>query len=240
MQKPNQYIYERPEPDTLPPTERGSMNYISYSGGKDSTAMLLRMVELDMDIADIVFFDGGWEFPQTYEHIFQVEKFIKRKITVIKPRDTFENFLKRWGWPNMFMRWCTTEKNNTLNKITKCWHQGIAADEINRVKKHKRKAHYPLIEWGWTERDCLNYCYERGFTWGGLYTHFRRVSCFCCPLKGVDEFRRLYKYYPDQWNELKRLDSISPKDFKGYKTVADLQTRFEAENMQLNLLGKKF
>ena len=45
---------------------------VSFSGGKDSTAMLLRMVEENMQIDDIVFCDTGKEFPQMYEHIKKV------------------------------------------------------------------------------------------------------------------------------------------------------------------------
>lgn len=40
---------------------------------------------------------------------------------------------------------------------------GIAADETKRMKT----ACYPLVEWAMTEKDCLAYCYERGFDWGG-------------------------------------------------------------------------
>jgi len=42
------------------------MNIVSFSGGKDSTAMLLRMIELDMSIDKIIFVDTGLEFPELY------------------------------------------------------------------------------------------------------------------------------------------------------------------------------
>ena len=38
----------------------------SFSGGKDSTAMVLRLIEEDWPLDEIVFFDTGWEFPQMY------------------------------------------------------------------------------------------------------------------------------------------------------------------------------
>lgn len=50
---------------------------VSFSGGKDSTAMLLMMIEKGMPIDDIIFCDTGAEFPAMYEHIKQVEKYIK-------------------------------------------------------------------------------------------------------------------------------------------------------------------
>ena len=46
------------------------MNHIaSFSGGKDSTAMVLRLIAEGLPLDEIVFFDTGWEFPQMYEHI---------------------------------------------------------------------------------------------------------------------------------------------------------------------------
>ena len=66
---------------------------VSFSGGKDSTAMLLRMVEENMQIDDIVFCDTGKEFPQMYEHIKKVEEYIKRPITIIKSDKSFDYYM---------------------------------------------------------------------------------------------------------------------------------------------------
>jgi 3'-phosphoadenosine 5'-phosphosulfate sulfotransferase (PAPS reductase)/FAD synthetase len=41
----------------------------SFSGGKDSTAMLLMLIEKGCPLDRIIFFDTGWEFPQMYDHI---------------------------------------------------------------------------------------------------------------------------------------------------------------------------
>ena len=39
---------------------------VSFSGGKDSTAMLLMMLEKKMQVDEIIFCDTGKEFPQMY------------------------------------------------------------------------------------------------------------------------------------------------------------------------------
>ena len=52
------------------------LNVVQFSGGKDSTAMLLMMLEKNMPIDDIIFCDTGKEFPQIYEHIEKVDKYI--------------------------------------------------------------------------------------------------------------------------------------------------------------------
>lgn len=66
---------------------------VSFSGGKDSTATLLYMIELGMPIDDIIFVDTTIEFPAMYEHIDKVEKYIGRKITRLRAEHDFEYLL---------------------------------------------------------------------------------------------------------------------------------------------------
>ena len=42
---------------------------------------------------------------------------------------------------------------------------GIAADEPKRIKNER----YPLMDWGITEKESLQICYDRGDDFGGLY-----------------------------------------------------------------------
>lgn len=66
---------------------------VKFSGGKDSTAMLLMMLERGLPVDEIIFCDTGLEYPEVYEHIKEVEKFTGRQITVLHPPHTFEYFL---------------------------------------------------------------------------------------------------------------------------------------------------
>ena len=47
---------------------------VSLSGGKDSTAMLLRLVEENHPINEILYCDTRWEFPQMYDHLDRLEQ----------------------------------------------------------------------------------------------------------------------------------------------------------------------
>ena len=67
-------------------TMKQSSNVVSLSGGKDSTAMLLMLLERGESVADVVFFDTGWEFPAMYEHLEKLEAFTGLKITRLHPR----------------------------------------------------------------------------------------------------------------------------------------------------------
>ena len=68
------------------------MKVLSFSGGKDSTAMLLRMLELGQQIDEIVFSDTGFEFPELYDYIKRVEKYIDRKVTILQPNKNFKEW----------------------------------------------------------------------------------------------------------------------------------------------------
>lgn len=175
---------------------------LSLSGGKDSTAMLLRLLEEKRPVDLILFCDTGLEFPQMYEHLNRLEAYIKRPIIRLKAEHDFEYYFFNYtpkrknpalsqyrgmSWPGPRGRWCTGILKTRvidayLKELRKTYtlveYVGIAADETQRIKDKN----YPLVEWGMTEQDCLSYCYERGFDWGGLYEIFSRVSCWCCPL----------------------------------------------------------
>ena len=69
---------------------------VSLSGGKDSTAMLLRMIEENHPIDEILFCDTGMEFPSLYTHLERVEQEIGRAITRLKAPKSFEFFFAEY------------------------------------------------------------------------------------------------------------------------------------------------
>lgn len=222
---------------------------VNFSGGKDSTAMLLKMLEKNMQIDEIIFCDTGKEFPQMYKHIEKVKQYIKEKynkeITILKSEKSFDYYMfehiktkgknkgeKGYGWATMKCRWCTTLlKNRVVDNYLKQYKEegyiqyiGIAYDEQERIKDKK----YPLVDWEMTEADCLKYCYKKGFNWEGLYEYFDRVSCWCCPFKREKELRLLFRYYPEIWNKLKQMDKKTKSKFKSNYTIEELDQKFKS------------
>ena len=188
---------------------------VSLSGGKDSTAMLLLMIERDMPINMVLSADTGMEFPEMYEHLAKLDEHLFRErgihITTLrhpkgfeylmfdepkqKPR-SLENRAKLGippygnGWPGIRVRWCTgqlkthlitKEVNRLKGELGAIHYVGIAADEAWRCKDER----YPLVEWGITEAQALQACYDRGFDFGGLYEIYHRASCWCCPFQRI-------------------------------------------------------
>ena len=104
-----------------------------------------------------------------------------------------------------------------------------------------------------TEADCLKYCYDRGFTWGGLYEIWDRVSCWCCPLQGLEDLRKLREYRPELWERLRKMDRLINEkctagnppgsmlarvNFKFTTSFRDIERRFEVED-EFIAQGKK-
>ncbi len=236
------------------------LHVVSLSGGKDSTAMLLRMVEENMPIDIILFCDTGLEFPAMYAHLAKVERDIGMPITRIRSFHTFEYFLtekeilvkhkknqgqrnyRGYGWSGPLNRWCTKElktipREKFLRELQEHYdiieYVGLAADEgyrFERENNQKPNCRHPLVDWGMTEADCLKYCYDRGYTWDGLYEKFDRVSCWCCPLQPLAEMRVLYKEYPELWAKLKEWDKKTWRNFKADYSVEGLEARFDFED----------
>lgn len=221
---------------------------VQFSGGKDSTAMLLMMLERGMQVDEIIFCDTGKEFPQMYDHIKKVEEYIGRKVTVLKAEKSFDHYFcehevtkgknagkKGYGWARMWVRWCTrvlkTEPTEAYLKNAGDYikYIGIAADEPNRHKNITRDCRHPLFDWGITEAEALQYCYDKGFDWGGLYERFDRVSCWCCPLQSLKSCKTLYRNHPELWQELRRMDNRVEYKFRPDYSVEQLEARFKRE-----------
>lgn len=232
------------------------MQYIvNLSGGKDSTALLLMLLERGKKIDHIVFADTGKDFPQMRDHLARLAEYIKTKypaapeITTLKADVSFDYLMfehiktkgKRkgsagYGWATMLARWCTAKlKTAVINNFARTLgddymhYIGIAVDEPKRLKSDPHKQ-YPLADWGITEAAALQYCYNLGFDWDGLYKHFDRVSCWCCPLKNLRELKTLWKYYPDLWAELRSMDDRAFNQFRADYSIAQLEQRFIAED----------
>jgi 3'-phosphoadenosine 5'-phosphosulfate sulfotransferase (PAPS reductase)/FAD synthetase len=220
---------------------------ISLSGGKDSIATYLLAQASGVPIHSMVFADTGWEFPEVYDMLQQIEEQDDIRIIRLLPKESFDDQLKRYSWPHMKGRWCTRNKvgniSQYLNQIkekesvmVEC--VGFAADEVNRALKmqdqgEKEWPAFPLIDAGMDEKAALTYAQEDGYFWGdavstGLYSKFDRVSCWCCPLKNQKELETLRSQFPEYWQRLLDMEKtiIGRPDqiigFKGMKTVADL------------------
>ena len=230
-------------------------NVINFSGGRDSTAMLLRLVEIGYKIDEIRFFDeGSWGWDAIRNNVKRVEAYIKREIKVFHPLEEFDYLfsekvvsrgaragIKGYGWPNFSVRWCSGIKRvvleRGLEKSSSVIHIGFTTEEIKRVNRFTHSgfmAKFPLVEWDWSKGKVAEYCDNKGFKWEGLYKIFNSLSCWCCPLQRLDDLRALRKYHPGKWERLLEMGTKTDKGFKREgKTPFSYERKFHLEERRM-------
>lgn len=107
---------------------------------------------------------------------------------------------------------------------------GIAADEPNRFHNLTETKKSPLVEIGWDEAYCRQWCEENDLL-SPIYTTATRGGCWFCHNQGVGQLRLLRKNYPELWAMMLKWDKDSPVSFKpdGH-TVHDFDRRFQMED----------
>lgn len=201
------------------------MIYIScLSGGQDSTAMTLRLLELGEPVDYIIFNDTQLEHDEMYDYIDKLDHFFQRKynkkIIRLKADKNFEEWVfgkttkgenigmtrgtPRVSLPCFWRReakeYPTTRwlKKQGITEYIK--YIGYTANETLRAKnmeEYKSKA--PLIEWGWVESDVQAYLKDNQME-NKLYQHFTRTGCAVCPKQKMDDKYMLWKHYKKHWN----------------------------------------
>lgn len=136
--------------------KKPDLHIVSFSGGKDSTAMLLHMMELGMQIDIVLYCDTWMEFPAMYRHVEKVKTIVEDagiKFVTLKNPESFkymmlEHTVKRkkplpgnpkgYSWAGSRSRWCTSKlktdmlskyKNALMEQYNVIEYVGIAADD---------------------------------------------------------------------------------------------------------------
>lgn len=168
------------------------MKYVaSCSCGKDSTAMVMKLIEKEFPLDYVVFVDLGKEFKSIYATWNRLTEILTEHgipFARLKTEKTFDYYFAEheirtrdgskktgYSWCGGRGRWGTTFKGQLIKKFYTeqfgdepvCEYVGIAADELIRcsIKREHNIKVYPLILWGMTENDCLTYCYKKGFVY---------------------------------------------------------------------------
>ena len=209
---------------------------VSLSGGKDSTAMLLLMIERGWPIDSVFTADTGMEFPEMYVHLNKLDSYLyaergihltwlrhqngfewlmfdepKQKDSSLESRKALGVTPYGNGWPGMKVRWCTGQLkahliDNEVKRLKGEYHAIRYVGIAADEPTRIKDEQYPLVDWHITEAEALKICYDRGYDWGGLYEIYHRCSCWCCPFQRIGELRKLRHYHPELWARLLEMD----------------------------------
>lgn len=221
------------------------MRYIvSYSGGKDSTALLLLAIsKYGRQNIVPVFTDTGAEFPETYEYLDYVEKKLGIKIHQAKSElwDWFSLVRHMGKFYDQKIRRCTSSlKLEPLAKwiTANCNRKedivltGERREESPRRsnystnyynKKLRIQGHRPILSWS-TKRvfDAIR---QGGVEPHPAYKHYARLGCYCCVFNTNNEWMQLYKHYPALFFEVAYLEREINHTVKHGETLPQLISR---------------
>lgn len=234
------------------------MNILSLSYGKDSLACIGACELLGWKIDRIVHAEV-WatdtipaDLPPMVEFKKKADKIIKERwgieVEHVRVKENYEqcfykkfergkNINRIWAFPFPNAPWCMSQlKRPVLKKIENELSDnisllGIATDEPNRFHNFNDKRKSPLVEIGWTEADCKQWCIDNDLL-SPIYTDTcMRGGCWFCHNQGIQQLRELRHNYPDLWSFLLKWDSDSPVTFHADgHTVHDFDKRFKAED----------
>ena len=196
----------------------------SVSGGKDSTAMSLWLIEQGIEHRR-VFADTGWEHEATVEYVHEYLPTVLGPIDVAPAKYSMEQLIKKKGmFPTRMRRWCT-EQLKTLP--IKRYMNAIDPDRkaINavglRAQESLARAILDVWEWDaqhmkrwvwrpilkWSEEDVIAIHKRHDVKPNPLYLMgARRVGCWPCIFARKSEIRLIADKDPKRIERIKRLE----------------------------------
>ncbi len=193
------------------------LHVVAISGGKDSTAMALRLAEVNPSIKyRYVCTPTGRELPEMFEHWRNLGALLGMRIEPVMHPLGINGLIDRYNAiPNHHQRWCTRELKiepyqawliaRMTEFKTVYSYVGLRADEPDREGGDYSKVDgvvsvFPLRDWGWELPDVLKYLEQRQIVVP------ERTDCDCCFYQRIGEWHALWKYHPKEWEEIAAIE----------------------------------
>lgn len=196
---------------------------VGLSGGKDSTAMALRLMEVEPDDYIFAITPTGRELPVMKAHWEKLETLLGKPLLKIPAPSLLELILKFKTLPNWRIRFCTRlvkiepfmDYVQTIAPATT--YIGIRADEVigdsaregtnwNGIENVIQD--FPLVRWGWGIERVISYLKERGVEIP------KRTDCDICFFQRLIEWYEFWRDYPEQWMEGEALEHFTGFTFR--------------------------
>lgn len=187
------------------------MHVVALSGGKDSTALALRLRELNPE-TDYTFVctPTGDELPEMFAHWRKLGELLGKKLTPICHPKGLKGIIRQEKMlPNFRARFCTRilkiePYRQWLAENAPCVsHVGLRADEEGRAGGAYSdipgiEMRFDLREWGWGVNEVWSYLDGRGVTIPD------RTDCARCYHQQIGEWWMLWKYQPALYADAER------------------------------------
>lgn len=234
----------------------GVAHIVALSGGKDSTAMSLRLAEVEPRPYTYVCTPTGDELPEMVAHWQRLEAMLRSPLIRVEHPGGLEALCREQGaLPNSRMRFCTrilklAPFRRFLATATPCVaYVGLRADEEDReghggelVTTGDCTQRWPMREWGWDIERVLSYLGERGVVVPD------RTDCARCFYQKLGEWYLLWKNYPAIYADAERQEVEYGHTFRSPSrdtwpaALKDLRAEFEAgrkPDISLRMMEKR-
>ena len=215
------------------------MHIVALSGGKDSTAMALRLAEVEPRDYVYVCTPTGDELPEWFEHMKALAVILGKPVLPVMG-GSLKGLVEKWNaLPNWRQRWCTRVLKIEpfaafLMKLPKpaVSYVGLRADEPERAGGDYTKVpdvelRFPLREWGWGINEVWSFLDQRRITIP------ERTDCGRCFFQSLGEWWRLWKDHPDIYADAEAQEAAtgytwrSPGRDAWPTSLAELRADFE-------------
>lgn len=206
---------------------------VSYGGGTNSTAMLIGMKDRGIIPDVITFADTGGEKPETYSYIEYFSGWLKQngmpEITPVRFDGKYKTLEEEclgsgtlpslaYGFKKCSQKWKLAPQDKFFNnneqakavwasggKVTKAI--GYDAGESHRAlhihEDNKYKYWYPLVEWLWNRKGCLEAIKKEGLR------SPVKSACFFCPAMRRGEILQLQNCHPELVERALKIESTA-------------------------------
>lgn len=178
---------------------------VGLSGGKDSTALALWLVENEPRQYEFICNETGNELPEMVAHWERLERLLGQPLKRVRHSKDLIGMIEDEGAiPNWRQRFCTRilKIEPTIRYMDglpdgSVLYVGLRADEEARrgIFGEDMNVRFPLRERGWTEADVWKYLDKMGITIP------KRTDCALCFYQRIDEWQTLYFEHPDKWRQ---------------------------------------
>lgn len=230
---------------------------IALSGGKDSTALALRLSEVEPENYLYVITPTGDELPEMFEHWHKLSVLLNAPLIssvdftkqphlknshmiVCSSGSSLRGLIRKQRMlPNHRARWCTRMLKIEPYKQFLCTvapavsHVGLRADEPERIGGLYSEIsgitqRYPLREWGWGIKEVLQYLDVRGLDIP------KRTDCARCFFQRIGEWWLLWKDHPDIYQSAIEDEESTGHTFRNANrdswpaSLTELRNKFES------------
>lgn len=181
------------------------MHVVGLSGGKDSTALALWLVENEPRNYTFICNKTGNELPEMIAHWARLEELLGQPIVPVTHTSNLLELCEEMNaLPNFRMRWCTrilkiepTIKFMESLPDGSTLYVGLRADEEIRrgIYGEDMLIRFPLREQGMDVDAVWRYLDERGVCIPA------RTDCALCPYQRLGEWHALWRDHQDRWQE---------------------------------------